>query len=170
MILENWQYSRGDIYYANMEPHVGSEQGGERPVVVLQNDTGNKYSPTLIIATLTSRVDKKRHLPTHVLLDHNPGLKVPSIVQLEQIFTLDKQRVQRFVGRTSEKEMNQIEMAIKISLAVPHPCRTSKWYSRMESMSRHFFTKGEDTNRENNPAMYHAALYIRRRKNDGKSI
>lgn len=118
MISKNWQYSRGDIYYANMEPHVGSEQGGERPVVVLQNDTGNKYSPTLIIATLTSRVDKKRHLPTHVLLDHNPGLKVPSIVQLEQIFTLDKQRVQRFVGRTSEKEMNQIEMAIKISLGI----------------------------------------------------
>ena len=118
MIPENWQYSRGDIYYANMEPHVGSEQGGERPVVVLQNDTGNKYSPTLIIATITSRVNKKRHLPTHVLLDHNPGLKVPSIVQLEQIFTLDKQRVQRFVGRTSEKEMNQIEMAIKVSLGM----------------------------------------------------
>ena len=107
MIPENWQYSRGDIYYANMEPHVGSEQGGERPVVVLQNDTGNKHSPTLIIAT-----------PTHVLLDHNPGLKVPSIVQLEQIFTLDKQRVQRFVGQASEDEMNQIEMAIKISLGI----------------------------------------------------
>ena len=118
MISKNWQYSRGDIYYANMEPHVGSEQGGERPVVVLQNDTGNKYSPTLIIATLTSRVDKKRHLPTHVLLDHNPGLKVPSIVQLEQIFTLDKQCVQRFVGQASEDEMNQIEMAIKISLGI----------------------------------------------------
>ena len=82
MIPKNWRYSRGDIYYANMEPHVGSEQGGERPVVVLQNDTGNKHSPTLIIATLTSRVDKKLSLPTHVLLDQNPGLRVPSIVQL----------------------------------------------------------------------------------------
>ena len=118
MIPKNWRYIRGDIYYANMEPHVGSEQGGERPVVVLQNDTGNKYSPTLIIAPLTSRVDKNLPLPTTVLLEHNPGLKVPSIVQLEQIFTLDKQRVQRFVGRTSEKEMNQIEMAIKISLGI----------------------------------------------------
>ena len=118
MIPENWQYSRGDIYYANMEPHVGSEQGGERPVVVLQNDTGNKYSPTLIIATITSRVNKKRHLPTHVLLDHNPGLKVPSIVQLEQIFTIDKCRVQRFAGQASEDEMNQIEMATKVSLGM----------------------------------------------------
>ena len=118
MILENWQYSRGDIYYANMEPHVGSEQGGERPVVVLQNDTGNNHSPTLIIATLTSRVDKKRHLPTHVLLDHNPGLKVPSIVQLEQIFTIDKRRLQRFVGNASAEEMDQIETALKISLGM----------------------------------------------------
>ena len=118
MIPENWQYSRGDIYYANMEPHISSEQGGERPVVVLQNDTGNKHSPTLIIATLTSKVDKKRHLPTHVLLDHNPGLKVPSIVQLEQIFTIDKRRVQRFAGQASDEEMKQIEMAAKISLGL----------------------------------------------------
>ena len=58
MIPKNWRYIRGDIYYANMEPHVGSEQGGERPVVVLQNDMGNKHSSTLIIATLTSKVDK----------------------------------------------------------------------------------------------------------------
>ena len=114
MIPENWRYSRGDIYYANMDPNVGSEQGGERPVVVLQNDAGNKHSPTLIIATLTSRVDKKRHLPTHVLLDHNPGLKVPSIVQLEQIFTIDKRRVQRFAGQASSEEMDRIEAALKI--------------------------------------------------------
>ena len=118
MIPENWRYSRGDIYYANMDPNVGSEQGGERPVVVLQNDAGNKHSPTLIIATLTSRVDKKLSLPTHVLLDQNPGLRVPSIVQLEQIFTLDKQRMQRFVGQASSEEMDRIEAALKISLAM----------------------------------------------------
>ena len=118
MIPKNWRYIRGDIYYANMEPHVGSEQGGERPVVVLQNDTGNKHSPTLIIATLTSRVDKKLSLPTHVLLDQNPGLRVPSIVQLEQIFTIDKRRVQRFAGQTSSEEMDRIEAALKISLGM----------------------------------------------------
>ena len=118
MIPKNWRYSRGDIYYANMEPHVGSEQGGERPVVVLQNDMGNKHSSTLIIATLTSRVDKKLNLPTHVLLDQNPGLKVPSIVQLEQIFTIDKHRVQRFAGQASSEDMNRIEAALKISLGM----------------------------------------------------
>ena len=117
MIPKNWRYSRGDIYYANMEPHVGSEQGGERPVV-LQNDTGNKHSPTLIIATLTSKVDKKLGLPTHVLRDQNPGLRVPSIVQLEQIFTLDKQRMQRFVGQASSEEIDRIEAALKISLGM----------------------------------------------------
>ena len=118
MIPKNWRYIRGDIYYANMEPHVGSEQGGERPVVVLQNDMGNKHSSTLIIATLTSKVDKKLNLPTHVLLDQNPGLKVPSIVQLEQIFTIDKRRVQRFAGQTSSEEMDLIEAALKISLGM----------------------------------------------------
>ena len=120
MIPKNWRYSRGEIYYANMEPHVGSEQGGERPVVVLQNDTGNKHSPTLIIATLTSRVDKKLSLPTHVLLDQNPGLRVPSIVQLEQIFTLDKQRMQRFVGQASSEDMDRSSSASgDILAAVP---------------------------------------------------
>jgi len=118
LIPKNWRYIRGDIYYANMEPHVGSEQGGERPVVVLQNDMGNKHSSTLIIATLTSKVDKKLNLPTHVLLDQNPGLKVPSIVQLEQIFTIDKRRVQRFAGQTSSEEMDRIEAALKISLGM----------------------------------------------------
>ena len=118
MIPKKWRYSRGDIYYANMEHHVGSEQGGERPVVVLQNDMGNKHSSTRIIATLTSRVDKKLNLPTHVLLDQNPGLKVPSIVQLEQIFTIDKRRVQRFAGQASSEEMDRIEAALKISLAM----------------------------------------------------
>ena len=118
MIPKNWRYIRGDIYYANMEPHVGSEQGGERPVVVLQNDMGNKHSSTLIIATLTSKVDKKLNLPTHVLLDQNPGLTVPSIVQLEQIFTIDKRRVQRIAGQTSSEEMERIETALKISLGM----------------------------------------------------
>ena len=118
MIPKNWRYSRGDIYDANMEPHVGSEQGGERPVVVLQNDMGNKHSSTLIIATLTSKVDKKLNLPTHVMLDQNPGLKVPFIVQLEQILTIDKSRVQRCAGQTSSAELDRIEVARKLRLAM----------------------------------------------------
>lgn len=67
-----------------MEPHIGSEQGGTRPVVVLQNDVGNRYAPTLIVATVTSRTEKKRYQPTHVLIAHNTAFEKPSVVQLEQ--------------------------------------------------------------------------------------
>ena len=67
MLPNNWRYLRGDIYYADMEPHIGSEQGGKRPVVVLQNNIGNRHSPTLIVATVTTRTEKKKNQPTHVL-------------------------------------------------------------------------------------------------------
>lgn len=75
-----------------MEPHIGSEQGGTRPVVVLQNDVGNRYAPTLIVATVTSRTEKKKHQPTHVLIDHNTAFEKPSVVQLEQIHDRQKPR------------------------------------------------------------------------------
>ena len=88
IIPKDWKYLRGDIYYADMEPHIGSEQGGTRPVVVLQNDIGNRYAPTLIVATVTSRTEKKRYQPTHVLIAHNTAFEKPSVVQLEQIFTI----------------------------------------------------------------------------------
>ena len=83
-----------------MEPHIGSEQGGTRPVVVLQNNVGNRYAPTLIVATVTSRTEKKKYQPTHVLIAHNTAFEKPSVVQLEQIFTIDKSRIQRFLGQT----------------------------------------------------------------------
>ena len=76
IIPKDWKYLRGDIYYADMEPHIGSEQGGKRPVVVLQNNIGNRHSPTLIVATVTTRTEKKKNQPTHVLVDSNPALNV----------------------------------------------------------------------------------------------
>ena len=99
-----------------MEPHIGSEQGGTRPVVVLQNDVGNRYAPTLIVATVTSRIAKKADQPTHVLIDQNPAVSTPSMVQAEQIFTIDKSRVQRFLGRITPSEMYRIEAAVINSL------------------------------------------------------
>ena len=77
-----------------MEPHIGSEQGGKRPVVVLQNNIGNRHSPTLIVATVTTRTEKKKNQPTHVLVDSNPAFEEPSMILLEQIFTIDKSRMQ----------------------------------------------------------------------------
>ena len=94
MLPNNWRYLRGDIYYADMEPHIGSEQGGKRPVVVLQNNIGNRHSPTLIVATVTTRTEKKKNQPTHVLVDSNPAFEEPSMILLEQIFTIDKSRMQ----------------------------------------------------------------------------
>ena len=85
MLPNNWRYLRGDIYYADMEPHIGSEQGGKRPVVVLQNNIGNRHSPTLIVATVTTRTEKKKNQPTHVLVDSNPAFEEPSMILLEQI-------------------------------------------------------------------------------------
>uniref|UniRef100_UPI004025722B type II toxin-antitoxin system PemK/MazF family toxin n=1 Tax=Faecalibacterium prausnitzii TaxID=853 RepID=UPI004025722B len=116
IIPKDWKYLRGDIYYADMEPHIGSEQGGTRPVVVLQNDVGNRYAPTLIVATVTSRTEKKKYQPTHVLIAHNTAFEKPSVVQLEQIFTIDKSRIQRFLGRLTQDEMQEIEKGVVSSL------------------------------------------------------
>lgn len=118
IIPKDWKYLRGDIYYADMEPHIGSEQGGTRPVVVLQNDVGNRYAPTLIVATVTSRTEKKKYQPTHVLIAHNTAFEKPSVVQLEQIFTIDKSRIQRFLGRITQNEMQEIEKGVVSSLAL----------------------------------------------------
>ena len=118
IIPKDWKYLRGDIYYADMEPHIGSEQGGTRPVVVLQNDIGNRYAPTLIVATVTSRTEKKRYQPTHVLIAHNTAFEKPSVVQLEQNFTIDKSRIQRFLGRITQNEMQEIEKGVVSSLAL----------------------------------------------------
>jgi len=101
-----------------MEPHISSEQGGKRPVVVLQNNIGNRHSPTLIVATVTTRTEKKKNQPTHVLVDSNPAFEEPSMILLEQIFTIDKSRIERFMGYASKAEMLRIDMALLVSLAL----------------------------------------------------
>ena len=118
MLPNNWRYLRGDIYYADMEPHIGSEQGWKRPVVVLQNNIGNRHSPTLIVATVTTRTEKKKNQPTHVLVDSNPAFEEPSMILLEQIFTIDKSHIERFMGYASKAEMLRIDMALLVSLAL----------------------------------------------------
>jgi len=98
--------------------YSGSEQGGKRPVVVLQNNIGNRHSPTLIVATVTTRTEKKKDQPTHVLVDSNPAFEEPSMILLEQIFTIDKSRIERFMGYASKAEMLRIDMALLVSLAL----------------------------------------------------
>jgi mRNA interferase MazF len=107
---------RGEIYFANLNPVVGSEQGGVRPVLILQNDTGNKYSPTTIVAAVTSR-HKRARLPTHVPLAAREGpLDKDSVVLLEQVRTIDKSRLKEKIGKLSPEELAQVQEALKLSL------------------------------------------------------
>ena len=112
---------RGDIYYADLRPVIGSEQGGVRPVLIIQNDTGNRYSPTVIAAAITSQTGKAR-LPTHIALPVNEscGLNRDSIILLEQVRTLDKRRLREKMGRLDEKVMHQVDAAIAVSFGL-HP-------------------------------------------------
>ena len=109
------KFQRGDIYFIRLGSGTGSEQSGTRPAVILQNDVGNAYSPTLIVATLTSKTEKKAAQPTHCLVESEK--LESSIVQAEQIFTIDKSRVQNFVGHLTPEEMSRVDDAVKISLA-----------------------------------------------------
>ena len=109
---------RGELYYADLSPVVGSEQGGVRPVLVIQNDIGNKYSPTVIAAAITSKLNKAK-LPTHIeLSSFEYGLEKDSVVLLEQIRTIDKTRLKERIGELSPVKMNQVNKAMMISLGV----------------------------------------------------
>ena len=107
---------RGELYYADLSPVVGSEQGGVRPVLVVQNDVGNKYSPTVIAAAVTSKINKAK-LPTHIELPTGSyGLAKDSVILLEQIGTLDKRRLKERIGELNETTMTRVDKAILISL------------------------------------------------------
>ena len=109
---------RGDIYYADLSPVVGSEQGGMRPVLIIQNDTGNRHSPTVIAAAITSQTGKA-NLPTHIsLAARSCGLTRDSVILLEQVRTLDKSRLRERMGRLDEPAMHQVDNAIAVSFGL----------------------------------------------------
>lgn len=109
---------RGDIFYADLSPVVGSEQGGVRPVLVIQNDIGNKYSPTIIAAAITSKINKAK-MPTHIELSANVyGLNKDSVILLEQIRTIDKRRLREKIGRLDLDMMRRVDKALFISFGI----------------------------------------------------
>ena len=110
------EVKKGEMYYADLSPVVGSEQGGIRPVIILQNDKGNRYSPTTIIASATSR-KKKSHLPTHIKIKI-PNSKRKSVVMLEQVRTIDKSRLLEYIGKLDNGTMKKIDNAVKISFDI----------------------------------------------------
>ena len=115
----NRTYSRGDLYYADLGSGIGSEQGGYRPVLIIQNNTGNKYSPTVIVAAVTSKVGIKTKLPTHFFLNAGSGgLEESSLVLLEQLRTVDKSRLTDFIGRLNSRQLSGVNHALAISIGL----------------------------------------------------
>lgn len=115
-MLEKTEIKRGEIYYADLSPVVGSEQGGVRPVLIIQNDVGNKYSPTVIVAAITSQINKAK-IPTHVELSAlQYNLPKDSVILLEQIRTIDKRRLQDKLSILDREKMHKVNLAMLISL------------------------------------------------------
>ena len=115
---EDWNYHRGDIYLADLNPFVGSEQGGTRPVIILQNNAGNFFAPTVIVAPITSRAQKKGTQPTHCRIEGETGLNGASVVLLEQIKTIDKRRIRKYLGRLSDAQMCKVDNCLGVSLGL----------------------------------------------------
>ena len=116
--VNNVIVKRGDIYYADLSPVVGSEQGGIRPVLIVQNDIGNRYSPTVIVAAITSQINKAK-LPTHLEISAEEyGLTKDSVILLEQIRTIDKKRLKEKIGNLSENLMKKVDDSIQISFGL----------------------------------------------------
>lgn len=114
--MANIVVKRGEIFYADLSPVIGSEQGGIRPVIIIQNDIGNRYSPTVIVAAITSQINKAK-LPIHVEISSEEyGLNRDSVVLLEQIRTLDKRRLKEKIGHMTEADMKKVNKALAISL------------------------------------------------------
>ena len=118
---DNWNYRRGDIYLVDLGTNIGSEQGGCRPVLLIQNDVGNHYAPTLIVAPVSSRYWKKSKQPTHSLIEGIENLNSPSVVLAEQILTIDKMRVMKYLGKVPEEQMQGINKAVRVSLGLEQP-------------------------------------------------
>ena len=115
--LQNKQVHRGELFYCDLGTTLGSEQGGIRPVLILQNDVGNRFSPTTIVAPLTTKLGKVV-LPTHVLIKQQQGLTSDSIVLLEQIRTIDKNRLRGYVGSLDKATMSVIDLAVETSMGI----------------------------------------------------
>ena len=124
---------RGEIYYADLNPVVGSEQGGIRPVLILQNEVGNWFSPTVIVAAVTAK-GGKAHLPTHVPVGTDSGLRRPSLVLAEQVRTIDKSRLLERVGMLPPEKQEQVDRALRISFALSPQREEEPEWTQEESM------------------------------------
>ena len=123
---------RGELYYADLNPVVGSEQGGIRPVLILQNEVGNWFSPTVIVAAVTAK-SSKPCLPTHVLVETGSGLRQPSVILTEQIRTIDKSRLLDRIGVLSPEKQEQVDRALLVSFALSQKLEEDQEWTQKES-------------------------------------
>ncbi len=147
----NHTYLRGDMYYADLGKGIGSEQEGYRPVVIIQNNVGNKHSPTVIIASITSKRDAKAKLPTHYLIEAEDGLELPSIVLLEQLRTIDKRRLSSFIGHLSEKHIQGINHALAVSVGLIESIPNKLIICLCRTCAENFYGSGAFVLRRVNP-------------------
>lgn len=112
------QIYRGEMYYADLSPVIGSEQGGKRPVLIIQNNIGNLYSPTVIVAAMTGKVRRKAKLPTHYIVNGCGGLGEDSIILLEQIRTIDKRRLKKYIGQIRPEDMEKVNQCLAVSVGL----------------------------------------------------
>ena len=112
------QIYRGEMYYADLSPVIGSEQGGKRPVLIIQNNIGNLYSPTVIVAAMTGKVRRKAKLPTHYIVNGYGGLGEESIIFLEHIRTIDNRRRKKNIGQIRPEDMERVNRCLKVSLGI----------------------------------------------------
>lgn len=117
-MMEKRIIRRGDIYYAQLDPVVGSEQGGTRPVMIVSNDKGNRFGPTVIVAPITSRKTRENLLPTHMCVPHIAGLRKDSVILFEQVRVVDKKRLHEYVGTLSRRFVSSVDSALIESVGV----------------------------------------------------
>lgn len=149
--LMNHTYMRGEMYHADLGQGIGSEQEGHRPVLIIQNNVGNKHSPTVIVAAVTSRNDAKAKLPTHYYLDAVSGLEVPSIVLLEQLRTVDKKRLSSYIGKLEEKHIWGINRALAVSVGLIEPMPKSLTICLCRTCANNFYGTGAYYLKRTNP-------------------
>lgn len=135
-------FYRGELYYADLGKGIGSEQEGYRPVVIIQNNMGNKYSPTVIVAPVTTNHEAKAKLPTHCYIGAESGLDAPSVILLEQLRTIDKKRLGHFVGRLNWKHLRQLNHALVISIDLKEPRANRITISLCGTCAKNFYDAG----------------------------
>lgn len=159
----NKTYLRGEIYVADLGEGIGSEQSGRRPVLIIQNDVGNKHSPTVIVSPVSSKIGAKAKLPTHYLLSPGNGLDLPSVVLLEQIRTIDKARLGKYIGKIEDKHFRKINRALAVSVGLIEKVPENLIMCLCPACAHNFYGTGSYYLRKLSPALKEICTYCGQR-------